>query len=497
MASRDAAKEGRMALFNWWNREQPTFHDRAFQRANLPLWDTRWQALSVAARKNFLDNIKATRTNTRNRMEQPPVSAERFLPAALDELVSAGFITVREPIGREKARQVTLVKDAVDFVERLRALRRYHLLDAQQPSEFTKYINYCFIKYELANEINRILQKAGLHPHTLYGDVYELYVTRRRWPGWVAEYLDDSLAASILNAIEQAGGRLPLLEVARRLPQHKPADVRAMLEKLITRLVLFEDLDPQTYEIQVGLLPSVRADREQASKPRQRSPLQPCPQPLEPGPEGGTDIPDLRAVLLELAGGRARLRQDRSLFQKETERFESILEPLPGWLTQMYNLTPDRRLDIALHWAKRLQMTHETKEGDHVWLDLSEGGRHWLARRSEQQYAFIYESLRGAERPTDSYHYWSHDYDDGWFLGGPITAVPRKSGRRNADEFMTPLTSSQRQPLREALHAAFHELPVGVFHRLDNFVAHASFGPHTPLLLGRKPEEVQVRMSGR
>jgi hypothetical protein len=55
----------------------------------------------------------------------------------------------------------------------------------------------------------------------------------------------------------------------------------------------------------------------------------------------------------------------------------------------------------------------------------------------------------------------------------------------------------QRQPLREALRAAFHALPVGVFHRLDNFVAHALFGSHNPLLLGRKPEEVQVHMAGR
>jgi hypothetical protein len=69
-------------------------------------------------------------------------------------------------------------------------------------------------------------------------------------------------------------------------------------------------------------------------------------------------------VLLELTGGRARLRQDHSLFQKEAERFASVLDPLPGWLAEMYNLTPERRLDIALHWAKRLELTGEKKEGD-------------------------------------------------------------------------------------------------------------------------------------
>jgi hypothetical protein len=484
-------------LSNWWDRDRPAFHDRAFRRAELPAWDARWHTLSAAARKGLLDNIKATRQHSRTRTSQPPVSADRFPAAALEELTAAGFVAAREPSGREKARQVALVNSAVDFMERMRALRRYHLLDARQPSEFLKYVNYCFTKHELAGEINRILDRAGLQSHLLYGDVYELYVTRQRWPGWVLQYLDDSLAESILDAIERAGGRLPLAEIARRLPNQKPADVRGVLEKLIARLALFEDLDPETYEIQVGLLPSVLADREEAGRPRQRPPLEPSPSPPETGPEGGTDIPDLRAVLLELAAGRARLRQNHSLFQKETERFESVLEPLPGWLADMYSLTPPRRLDIALHWAKRLELTREKKEGDRPWLDLSERGQRWLARRVEEQYAFLYQSLREAERsPVPSQH-WGHEYDDGWFLGATVSAIAAKAGPRRYDDWMSPLKPEQRRPLREALCAAFRELPVGVFHRLDNFVAHASFGPHNPLLLGRKPEEVQVRVAGR
>ncbi|MGH7226895.1 MAG: hypothetical protein ACRELF_27085, partial [Gemmataceae bacterium] len=97
---------------------------------------------------------------------------------------------------------------------------------------------------------------------------------------------------------------------------------------------------------------SSRTNRKPSGEPKTRPSLQPCPTPAEPGPEGGSDIPDLRAVLLELAADRARLRRNKSLFQKETERFESVLEPLPSWLVEMYNLTPSRRRDIALYWAK-------------------------------------------------------------------------------------------------------------------------------------------------
>jgi hypothetical protein len=200
-----------------------------------------------------------------------------------------------------------------------------------------------------------------------------------------------------------------------------------------------------------------------------------------------------------LAADRARLRRNHSLFQKETERFESVLEPLPGWLVQMYNLTPSRRRDIALYWAKRLQLTQEHSEGQRLWLDLTDAGRGWLARRVEQQYAFIYQALRDTDGSTDPSRYWGHEYDDGWFLGAPISVVPLNRGRRGGDDwgYGTPLTREQRQPLREALYAAFAALPLGVFHRFDIFSSHVCFGPHNPLLLGRSPKEVRVRVAGR
>jgi hypothetical protein len=239
------------------------------------------------------------------------------------------------------------------------------------------------------------------------------------------------------------------------------------------------------------------AAHEEANRPRSRPPLVPSSPPLEPGPEDGTDIPDLRAVLLELAGGRARLRQDGSLFQKEVGRFEPLLEPLPGWLTQVYNLTPLHRLDIVFHWAKRLALTTTKKEGDRSWLDLTDAGRSWLARRPEEQYAFVYQALRDAGRREDPFDYWSHNYDDGRFLGVPVSVVAVSARQRDRNSWGTPLTPEQRQCLRDALYTAFAELPVGVFHRFDNFVAHAAFGPHNPLLLGLPPEQVQVRISGR
>ncbi len=243
--------------------------------------------------------------------------------------------------------------------------------------------------------------------------------------------------------------------------------------------------------------PSARQDRKPTSEPRTRPPLEPRPAPPEPGPENGTDIPDLRAVLLELVADRARLRRNRSLFQKETERFESVLDPLPGWLVEMYNLTPSRRRDIALYWAKRLQLTQEGSEGKRLWLDLTDTGRNWLAQTVGEQYATIYHRLRETDRSDDPFYYWGHEFDDGWFLGAAVSSVLLRAGQRNRDDWGVRLTLEDRQPLRDALYAAFAELPMGVFHRFDNFTAHTCYGSYNPLLLGRRSDQVRIRVSGR
>ncbi len=242
---------------------------------------------------------------------------------------------------------------------------------------------------------------------------------------------------------------------------------------------------------------SARKERKVSAEPRTRPPLLPCPDPTEPGPESGTDIPDLRAVLLELVAERARLRRNHSLFQKETERFESVLEPLPDWLVQMYNLTRPRRRDIALYWAKRLQFTREVSEGRASWLDLTDSGRKWLTLSIAEQYAHIYQQLRDRDQSDDSYQFWSHEFDDGWFLGAAVSSIPLASGRNSRPEWGNRLTLEDRQPLREALYAAFAVLPLGVFHRFDNVAAHVCFGSYNPLLLGRRSDQVRIRVSGR
>jgi hypothetical protein len=479
--------------YGWGPRKQPAFHDKAFERAKLPPWDARWHTLSPVARKYLLDKIKVPANRYRD-ITPPQVKAEVFPQSVREELIAAGFITAPETHPGNRKPQVHLVKDAIDFCTRLRVLRRYHLLDADQPSELEKYVNYCFATYDLQGEINRVLQSAGIQPHLLFGSVYEVYVSRQRWPGWVAAHLGDSLAEQILAIVEKAGGKLPLAELPRRLAGHDPAAVRAALEKLITRLALFEDLDPQTLELQVGLLPAVQADMERARQPRVRPALQPCAPPADPGPEGGIYVPDLRAILLELASGRARLKRDRDLFQKDFDRLAAVLEPLPDWLLEHYDLKTLQRIDDALRWAHSLELVRDHKTGDNSWLELTPQGQKWLGRRVEDQYAAFYDLLRKPRKP-DPYS-WGYQ-GDADFLGAQVTATRAGQRPHQSSYLQHAPKPEQLQPLRQAVHAAFRDLPVGAYYRLDNFLDHTCFGSHNPILLGLQPTEIEVHLGGR
>src|SRR4051794_14270728 len=73
----------------WGRKTEVAFHDKAFERAALPPWDSRWHALSVAARAHFLDKVKAP---ARPGGYRPPTPSTRIPARVLDELAAAGFV---------------------------------------------------------------------------------------------------------------------------------------------------------------------------------------------------------------------------------------------------------------------------------------------------------------------------------------------------------------------------------------------------------------------
>jgi hypothetical protein len=465
-------------------REHRAFYDKAWRRSELPPWDAKWHGLSVGARFHFLQQVKFSVTP--GNPNPPTANPDQFPPQVLQELTAAGFVTVRT-VGRSPTPRVVLADSAIDFAARVRWLRRYHLLAEDLPSELEHYADACFLTYGLVTEICNILRRAGVEDGGKLPELLQRYVTRHRWPGWVAGALSADLARPLLDVIEAADAPLPLTDLWQRVGGDA-WEFRAALDGLVSRLALVEDLDRQTWEIVVGLLPEVRSDLRRARAPRSRPPLVACPEPKELGPEGGPAVNDLRVFLLDVAGTPPRLKQDGSLYQKEGERLVHILEPLPDWFMAALELTRTRRLLDAFHWARTLELVKDRREGVNRWLHLSPKGEKWLGSSVGGQYAQFYQALTAD--PGERARYPGVSGADSLFLGVYVVAAVVRPGRRPSYWDVDP---ADRQALRDATFRAFAELPAGAFHRLDSFLGHATFGRHNPLLLGQeRPDQVAV-----
>src|SRR4051794_3819830 len=214
--------------------DSTTFHDKAWRRADMASWDARWHSLSPDARRFVLDGLKTGAYHGGERPVNPPTAADG---AVLAELLREDFI------GRHLDGYV-VSEAAVGFVNRVRSLRRYALLDGKQPSQFDRYVDQVFATFALGNVIATLAENhTGISGHGISGDVYELYVCRHFWPDWVAEHLGTPAARALLATVEQAGGPVPIARLAALVPEQHPSAVRSAYDDLVNHLALFEDLD--------------------------------------------------------------------------------------------------------------------------------------------------------------------------------------------------------------------------------------------------------------
>ena len=250
-----------------------------------------------------------------------------------------------------------------DFAARVRTLHRLHLLAADQPSEFAKYVDHAFFGTQLMGVLAGTLRNVGIHDFFQLDETLERYVMQPSLAPVGRPGIKEPLADRILDVVREAEGPVPLADLPGRIKGSNPNVVRSVVDKLVTHLALVEDLQPETWELMVGFLPAVREDLIRASKPRERPPLLVCERPKEIGPDGSPIVNDLRAVLLEVASEPPRLRQDQALFQKEIERFQAALEPMAAWLLEALKWSGEGRLNQALAWARTLKLVKDVSEG--------------------------------------------------------------------------------------------------------------------------------------
>ncbi len=477
-------------------------------RKELADWDARWQRLSPSARETFLDVMRGPSRNQADHAPRSYVSASRIPPDVLDELIQAGFARVLEPHIGAKMRRVIAPADLYNFAQRVRTLRCLSPLSEGPSASLFQFVNQAFTTEKLLRILAEVMTPNGIHDIPRPDLAVERYVASYRWPEWVAGTLKDPLANRALELVRESDRPIPLLELVRRVDEANPTSARAAVDRLIVRLALFEDLDPLTYRIVVGLLPAVREGIRQAESAlrRGRPALSICEKPRELGPDDSPIVEDLRAVLLEIAAEPPRVRQNGLLFQKETRRFQSALMPMPAWLVRLLEWSDAGRLDQATAWARNLELVYDIAEGTEVRIRLSQKGETWLASGLDRQYAQIYAL---ASEPPLEYGYgpgfrrlftagpsgpWSGYVTDLTFLGEDFVARPDKAKRTYVSYWS--LRPADMLELRRHLDRAMSTLKPDEFHRLESIAAHLAFGPHNPLNLGTDPTQVAVFLAG-
>ena len=114
------------------------------------------------------------------------------------------------------------------------------------------------------------------------------------------------------------------------------------------------------------------------------------------GPDESPIANDLRALLLEVASEPPRIRQDGSLFQKEVDRFRTVLEPLPPWLLKLLRWSDEGRLSQALGGPGRFELVKYSLRGDADPAPAHLQGERWLSSGLDEQYAKMYRLLNAA-----------------------------------------------------------------------------------------------------
>ena len=437
-----------------------------------------------------------------HRSPAPSFSTAIFPTSVLNELKTGGFVEIQPGMANQHSGRVVANELLEDFTARAHALRRYHLLAGDQPSELAAWVNHVYFTDQLLEVLWGVLCAGGIDERASLDDILRRYVVDHQWPAWVAASLNEPMADRILAVVSQAKSPIPLAGLAGHVAISDPNRVRIVIDKLIARMALFEDLRKSSWELIVGVLPTVRKSVILASMPRERPPLEEVETPREYGPDGSPVVNDIRAVLLEIASQPPRLRQDHALFHKEIARFQTALDPLPDWLLHAMKWSPDGRMNRAITWARVLGLARIELEANQLRLHVSPEGDGWLSDGAREDDLKIYDQLRSFESKDELYsehlglflpglNPWDYGGTaDVYFLGSHIAALRVEKGRRPAAYWRA--TPAHYLAFRNQLDSSLSVLKVGVFYRLDTVESHIVFDKSNPLNLGLPPDEVAV-----
>jgi len=137
--------------------------------------------------------------------------------------------------------------------------------------------------------------------------------------------------------------------------------------------LLFADIDSKTMEVTLGVWPSAVPE-----------PVMDVPLPRNVVPEETFDphflLDDLTAVLMSIALDPPPLRMDDDeLFAQKERDLARVLQPLPKWVDEAFDLDRELRASVAVSYLYSFELAEPVGEGyARKRLEVSDQGRAWL-----------------------------------------------------------------------------------------------------------------------
>ena len=187
----------------------------------------------------FIPSLRESSPEESARSWQPAETGDDFAPDVLEELAAAGFVKIERARSAAMTDRVFASAETSDFAWRGRILRRLHLLDAHQQSQFSKYVEEVFYGFDLLQVVADVLRQAGFEAYYYQlDDVIKRHVIGHRWQEWVTQAIQNPLAQPILKLVKESGGAMPLSDLIGGIKGSEPDEIRSAVDQLIIHLRL-------------------------------------------------------------------------------------------------------------------------------------------------------------------------------------------------------------------------------------------------------------------
>lgn len=500
-----------------YNYNKPS---RDFTRDKATQFDAAWHGLSVDARSVVVNTLTM---GYDSRDEYSGQFVDKVGQAVADELVAAKlarFASVKAKGGERQ--RVILVEDARSFVGRIKDLHRFKVLSDREDTG--PVVQYAFGMFGngVDKKIQGILSGAGYRVTSIQEDI-QGYVISTEWQGIALKELKNPLAERVVALVREAGKPVLLKEVAGTLANANAKDVDAAVCLLVESLVLFEDLDPKTYDLLLGIAPAVKlieaAQAKLVGPGRGAGPLRtvPASEVDVEGPSTGLVVNDMRSFLMEVLTAPPAVRQDGQIYQKDLTRIQATLVPWPDWVNDQLDLRPGDRLMDAVDYSEKLRLVEVTRAAKPT-VQITEAGREWLAMPPNRQYEEVYRRLREIEESSvygsgyddfersifghSSMMYRSGPPTDMAFVGAPLgiefrTRNPKRKPTQHRAYFRNDFDPTNKDYVRKLLEDVMRELPASGYIRVRELADQAISKDPLPLLGGRDIKDVNIWFGGR